>query len=254
MQRDKKDFGQVLAIVSLIIAVLALLLSMIFPGPAGTEGPQGVQGERGDVGPDGQRGPMGLQGPMGQPGIDGSNGIACWDLNGNGTGDVPDEDMNGDSVVDVNDCIGSQGPPGTPGGVIMEYSWRGTTSSVRIWLYDYCRSRNEVTITVPGPGTIIVSGTVTVNLDHDIGTRDRAKFIIWETDGECLSGSWYGYWYDVAADHPDGHYRGSVPLWRSYDILSAGTYTYYMNGVVESGHGGYDYIMWTSLTAVFYPS
>jgi hypothetical protein len=59
---------------------------------------------------------MGLQGPKGDPGLTGNDGAtgttgpagqACWDLNGNGTGDLPVEDTNLDGVVDVNDCRGS---------------------------------------------------------------------------------------------------------------------------------------------------
>jgi hypothetical protein len=43
------------------------------------------------------------------------DGIACWDLNGNGVGDLPAEDINVDLVVDVNDCTGAQGPQGLQG-------------------------------------------------------------------------------------------------------------------------------------------
>ncbi len=49
----------------------------------------------GSNGSDGEQGPAGPQGSFGQ---------ACWDLNNNGIGDLPDEDTNGDGVVDVNDC------------------------------------------------------------------------------------------------------------------------------------------------------
>ena len=31
----------------------------------------------------------------------GADGISCWDLNENGIGDLPDEDINDDGVVDV---------------------------------------------------------------------------------------------------------------------------------------------------------
>ena len=41
----------------------------------------------------------------------GGPGEACWDLNGNGTGDPATEDLNGDTVVDLNDCRGPDGPP-----------------------------------------------------------------------------------------------------------------------------------------------
>jgi octaheme c-type cytochrome (tetrathionate reductase family) len=48
----------------------------------------------------------GCEGDDGAPGADGAagaDGVACWDLNGNGVGD-PEEDVNGDGVVDVVDC------------------------------------------------------------------------------------------------------------------------------------------------------
>ncbi len=52
---------------------------------------------------------MGCEGDDGAPGVDGISGLdgtdgqACWDLNNNGAGD-PEEDLNGDTVVDVYDC------------------------------------------------------------------------------------------------------------------------------------------------------
>ena len=46
----------------------------------------------------------GDDGAPGPAGPAGSDGQACWDLNNNGVGDLPDEDTNGDGVVDVNDC------------------------------------------------------------------------------------------------------------------------------------------------------
>jgi len=50
-----------------------------------------------------------IMGPQGDP------GLACWDLNGNGTGDLPAEDVNGDGEVNVADCKGEQGPQGETG-------------------------------------------------------------------------------------------------------------------------------------------
>lgn len=45
----------------------------------------------------------------------GSNGINCWDLNGNGVND-PFEDVNGDGAWDALDCQGIAGAAGAPGG------------------------------------------------------------------------------------------------------------------------------------------
>ena len=54
----------------------------------------------------------GAKGDKGDPGED---GISCWDLNANGVGDIPDEDLNGDTIVDVKDCKGSKGDTGDKG-------------------------------------------------------------------------------------------------------------------------------------------
>ncbi len=51
----------------------------------------------------GDDGKDGADGIAGAPGVDGSDGISCWDLNENGVAD-PNEDLNGDGVVDVLDC------------------------------------------------------------------------------------------------------------------------------------------------------
>jgi len=75
-------------------------------GPAGAQGEQGIQGLQGEPG---QQGEQGLQGQAG------ADGISCWDLNGNGVGDIPAEDTNNDLVVNVADCQGPQGPQGEQG-------------------------------------------------------------------------------------------------------------------------------------------
>ena len=70
-------------------------------GPAGPAGPQGPKGDAGDTGAQGPAGQTGATGAAGAP------GQACWDLNGNGVGDLPAEDINADGTVDVNGCSGN---------------------------------------------------------------------------------------------------------------------------------------------------
>ena len=63
-----------------------------------------MSGCEGDDGRDGADGAPGAPGDPGDPGAPGADGISCWDTNANGVGDLPDEDVNGDGVVDVDDC------------------------------------------------------------------------------------------------------------------------------------------------------
>ncbi len=65
----------------------------------------------GEDGKDGLNGTNGTNGVDGATGPAGSDGIACWDLNANGVGDI-EEDMNGDEFVDALDCQGPQGEAG----------------------------------------------------------------------------------------------------------------------------------------------
>jgi hypothetical protein len=71
----------------------------------------GPPGAPGATGAPGETGPAGLPGAAGLPG---EPGLRCWDLNENGFPD-PDEDINGDGVWDVIDCIGPTGSAGATG-------------------------------------------------------------------------------------------------------------------------------------------
>ena len=82
----------------------------------------GMAGCEGDDGADGQDG---------ADGVAGADGQACWDLNNNGIGD-PDEDINGDGVVDVFDCnayaSGAYEIDQLHAGYFTEHPYEGTQS------------------------------------------------------------------------------------------------------------------------------
>lgn len=108
------------------------------PGPAGPSGPVGIAGPQGPPGPAGvagkagtipgpqgpqgpasnevgPKGPVGPQGPGGGPkGPNGSDGISCWDINGNGINEAS-EDTNGDGSFSAADCQGAAGVGGPQG-------------------------------------------------------------------------------------------------------------------------------------------
>src|SRR3990172_3009447 len=95
--------SQTMNVAGVVMAVIALILSMTLPGPVGTAGPEGP------TGPPGGRGDTGLVG------TDGTDGLACWDLNENGVAEAATEDRNADTTVDVLDCGGLPGPNGPQG-------------------------------------------------------------------------------------------------------------------------------------------
>jgi len=71
-------------------------------------------GEDGIDGKNGQNGTNGTNGTNGDPGDPGADGLACWDLNGNGSGDAA-EDINQDGSFDALDCAGMDGQDGADG-------------------------------------------------------------------------------------------------------------------------------------------
>ncbi len=84
------------------------------------------------AGCDGDDGSAGATGAAGIDGADGADGISCWDINQNGVGDIPDEDFNGDGVVDTLDCNAFAGGAYTPEGLhkgwFTDNAYEGTTS------------------------------------------------------------------------------------------------------------------------------
>ena len=85
-------------------------------GPIGPKGDPGAPGLPGPVGPVGPAGVSGPIGPSGSVGPRGPAGLSCWDRNSNGVFELS-EDVNGDGIGDVRDCIGPPGPPGAPGSI-----------------------------------------------------------------------------------------------------------------------------------------
>ena len=113
-------------------------------GPAGAAGPQGPKGDKGDIGltgatgPQGDPGPAGATGPQGDPGPAGATGpqgpqgnpgLHCWDSNENGLCDAAAEDVDKNSVCDVNDCTVSPQMDDVPGVTISPRHTISTTTS-----------------------------------------------------------------------------------------------------------------------------
>jgi len=66
--------AEILTVVALVIAGIALAVTVLKTAEQGEQGPQGFTGETGPAGPTGADGPMGATGAQGPPGINGTKG------------------------------------------------------------------------------------------------------------------------------------------------------------------------------------
>jgi len=185
-----------LSVVALLLAVAALAVSVVVPGPTGVKG---------DTGP---------QGPAGQ---DGTNG--------------------------------AQGPAG-PGSLMVTAS-HFSYGTITTTCTNYAGA--EVTITVPGPGTVLVSGHVLGRMDHTAG-NSVWMYVYVERSGSvlCTDDSYWGY-MSVNSDEPTGMYFDTIPVMHAYGVGTAGTYTYAVDAEC-GGVGGSCLLLESALAAVFYPS
>ncbi|MFQ6128570.1 MAG: hypothetical protein ACE5QW_06680, partial [Thermoplasmata archaeon] len=178
--------------------------------------------------------------------------IACWDLNQNGVPDLPAEDLNGDGIVDVNDCTGPQGPAG-PGAVmstVMLVSPSGVAMSG-------CTNYYSIDITVPGPGTVVLYSFMHFWIEHTSGTTDGWAFGHRLDPADCSLGfadPWM-YMDDISSDAPtDLLVNRAGTILNVFTVASAGTYTYYLNAIMWTGESASDEIVNAETVAVFYPS
>jgi len=255
--------SKALSVVAVLLAVVALAINFVVPGPAGVDGTdgadgadgaQGLTGQVGPVGPTGAtgatgaQGPAGPAGPAGPQGPAGADGIDCWDLNGNGVPDVATEDLNGDTTVDVNDCTGTQGPVGP--GAILDFSVGGATSLTAACVEVAGAS---VTLTVPSIGTAVVTATVRIRLEHTVGSPDQVVLLLSPTSADCTYDAWRAY-YGVVDAEPTGQYIHSMVVQEPLGISSAGTRTLYLNALMVTGASANDAITAVATISVFYPA
>ena len=204
-----------IAIVSLIIAVIALMMPFIVPGPEGPEGPQGVAGPEGEEGPkgdDGDRGPQGLTG-----------------------------------------AEGPQGPPG-PGAFIYEsvglsVSTRANQTCGRVMDLTVT-VKNDVS---PG-STIIMTVTVVTRLQHQIGVYDFMELFISNIPDDCTSYPGHME-VNAPPDLPTFGYSATATFQRLfyYPIGFSGGETLYVNCRFSMGWDSSDRISTGNSIAIYYP-
>ncbi len=168
-------------------------------------------------------GPAGPKGDTGAPGTNGTNGAP-----------------------------GPQGPTGPAGpGTLMAASTTTGTVTIEFACTHYTNA--EVSLAVPGPGTIVVSATIMINLNHVSGTEDDGFFRVAPDTTTCANDPYMSIG-DVAGPEPSGSYWMTVPAELTSSVTASGTYTFYVNGRMVIGQDAGDHFFYANMVAVFYPA
>ncbi len=206
-----------LSIIALGAGIAALVVSLGVPGPVG---PEGLQGPTGPDGMDGAAGPTGPEGPAGLTGATGPAG-----------------------------AVGSQGPPGP--GSLMAWS----EAPIGLALNTSCQQvpGAEVTMELPGPGTVVVTSTVMIRLEHSFGVGTQVALDHATITADCTFDLWRTY-MSVANDEPAGQYILTVFVQEPFSISAGGTYSFYLNAMMTAGPSALDRLIRSGTIAVFFPS
>ena len=110
----------------------------------------------------------------------------------------------------------------------------------------------HVTIVVPGPGTVVVSATVGIGINHTFGVNDFAQIVVAESSTECAVNNFTAFVSVPATLPTDPFHYSTVPLLRPFPVAGAGSHTFFVNGIVTSGASDGDRFDSASLVAVYY--
>ncbi|HUO72698.1 MAG TPA: collagen-like protein [Solirubrobacteraceae bacterium] len=143
---------------------------------------------------------------------------------------------------------GASGPSGP--GATFKGAWKTTNQTIG----SGCTTYLNVSIYASTPGTVMVTGQISINLDHTQGTVDLmvADLGTWIVD--CGNASTQ-YERLINPSLPtDPAYEETATMAHYYTIKKAGLYTYYMNAAVTDGQDPGDQFKWGTMTAVFFPN
>lgn len=128
-----------------------------------------------------------------------------------------------------------------------ETTWLVTTNIV----YNY--AGGQVTITAPQSGTVIVEANAWMKLGHVNGTQDFLQLVIGTTTNDMIGNAWDTVSWTVPSAYPTTSGEHCTFTVRRMFAVTAGTYTYYLNGVMWYGANNDDAFWFSSMHAIFYP-
>jgi hypothetical protein len=134
--------------------------------------------------------------------------------------------------------------------VFMVSYQSGATTTIGATCTNY--AGGQITITVPRNGTIVVEANVRMLLAHVNGTDDYLVLNLDTTNTNCSSAFDQVDW-TIPGAYPTSTAKNYTFTVRRAFTVSAGTHTFYLNGVMGSGGAGDDQFWYARLHATFYP-
>ena len=111
----------------------------------------------------------------------------------------------------------------------------------------------EVTLTVPGPGYIVVTSNVRVKINHTSGTTDNLE-LNHSTSAVEMGSSYTLVDEDIPSAYPTaGNVDRTLSVHSTHEVTGAGTYTYYLVGRMATGQDASDWFWFAQTTGIYYP-
>jgi hypothetical protein len=210
--------------IALVLAVAALILGAGGLGLAlENHGATGPAGSAGATGPAGSAGSPGPAGPTGKTGTNGSTGPG-----------------------------GPAGPAGKAGpGATIGTAYLSANHPVR---NSSCTddAAGGVPLTLPGPGTLVVSTTIVMYVGHETNSfTTEVDLFLGNATTDCTG---LDAWSAIPAGAAIGVYTSPVSLERTWNITQAETFTIYVNGILYGDTTDFAYFEGGIVVSTFYPA
>ena len=135
---------------------------------------------------------------------------------------------------------------------VPAFASSGSTTTITTSCTNY--TNGQITVDATGPGTIMVFFDTDIRYtSHVNGTTDRVALYIGPTATTCDTASGYYTYSELGGGNPAGTYERSVSGFRRFTVLAAGSHTYYLNAIKNTGSATPSFY-WGNLHAVFYPN
>jgi hypothetical protein len=145
-------------------------------------------------------------------------------------------------------------PVGSASGDFFEsHVWYSSTVNTTT-IGTSCTNYNggSVTIDAPSSGIVMVEADVVVQIEKTNATEQEAIIVIGETAADCSSPSANLADVEIPSSYPNATSFHSVHVTRSFPV-SAGTKTFYLNGLMLAGQNSNDDFWYANMKAVYYP-